>query len=742
MDKFVHMVCPGDNGDFQPIGRRVPATRARPPSTDGISSLATVGSGAASMTAALRTNSRAPINAQVLAASDLAAVPTIRRPTVAWALNDVVIDQLALGVQRPRHLPVIEGDSPLWPDHVDSNSYWYAPEFGLLVPSAVAQPNASPFAFTFRTVGHDTQGKPGMEATVRLTVRRQMPADVKTAWEARLKPNLDPVWLEGLSASLEIPFRDEQGRGQVQAVTAASVNQDGDNVIASFQLTDQWARLCYGALALPAFQEKPARIAVSYMFAAYVPVNDRDTRIDWGGKETLARPAAFQLHGALHAPIAPTVTLLQAQPKAYGIKSQGRTSRMDVSLPCSQFGALYTQTTDAGDTAIGCRDALTLGQIEFRLYEQIEVDLGDAGSHLRVYRSLQVPGRFLVVPEMYSIARFEPGDSRAYRPAIYMFSSIDAVHPERSSCIIMATLQPAVPMFRRRHLLEVLRQKFHPDPTLEWPTELSSTPVIDWVIGDSGASGQIRAAAAKVPDGFQVSLSAPIESALQLKSIIERAGVNAGAQFPLSDGTSLQTTLSVDLTKIEGPWSVGPVEAARSGGSVTLTNRVEQAIDLSELVLYGGSRQGSVVPVERRLGPGETFVVAQVPPADEIVARCAAAGGPSSLEEVRTFIEDIFTNVVFMTSIDFTAQGITDIAVEARVVGVEGTVVAHLSAAATTIELRFVLPLTVYLAQPTLQFHASGTRADGSVMAGAWRDWRLDTLGNIVSITSDSLQGG
>jgi hypothetical protein len=458
-------------------------------------------------------------------------------------------------------------------------------------------------------------------------------------------------------------------------------------------------------------------------------------------------PNAVALHSAatlaVHPQLSPAVldAIVVRPQKTYGIRTQGRTSRLELSVPCSGFGALYVQTADGEEQAIGCRDAMTLGQIQLRLYERIDVDLGTSRAGVTVYRSLQVPGRFLVLPQAYTVARFEPGDSRAYRPAMYLFSNVDAVNTARSSCVLMATLQPAVPPFRRRQLVDALRRQFHPHPTLEWPTDLAVTPTYSWAIADSGSGpGRITAAAAKTPDGFQVSLATGIEGVMQLKQIVEHAGITAGVTFPLSDGTSLASTLVVDLTRIEGPWLAGAVEASRSGGTVALTNRVEQAVDVAELLLFTGDAQSGVFPVERRLARGESMTLDGVPAADAVVPRYATAGEPGSLDEVRTFIEDIFTNVVFLSTVDFASRGLALIAVEARVVGVDGTVTGRLTAGEPAAELRFVLPLTVYLVHPTLQYRLSATAADGSVSTGPWREWRLDTQGNVISVTPTQLE--
>ncbi len=81
-------------------------------------------------------------------------------------------------------------------------------------------------------------------------------------------------------------------------------------------------------------------------------------------------------------------------------------------------------------------------------------------------------------------------------------------------------------------------------------------------------------------------------------------------------------------------------------------------------------------------------------------------------------------------------------AIEARIVGTPGISTGALAAAAPIVELKFVLPLTTYLAQPTLQFRLTPKTTGGSVTTGPWRDWRLDTLGNVVAIEAALLQEG
>ena len=57
-------------------------------------------------------------------------------------------------------------------------------------------------------------------------------------------------------------------------------------------------------------------------------------------------------------------------------------------------------------------------------------------------------------------------------------------------------------------------------------------------------------------------------------------------------------------------------------------------------------------------------------------------------------------------------------------------------------EIGFVLPLTAYLGQPTLQYRTTGLSSDGSARTSAWRDWRLDLQGNVIELPINLIKEG
>lgn len=754
LESFLSVVTQSPDGrGYAPLSQR---QRGEPTPSSDSTPMAGLGNTAAAMPAVLRTGRAVPVNAHVLAASDLVIAPA--RPQRLWLLNDLVVDLAG----RQQHYPQIDGPGPIWPDRISPDRWWYAPELVLVQPQATSTAASTPFLFSFTPTGHDEQGRPGLEATIRLRLRAQMPAATQQLWESRGKPAIDAVPLNGISASLEIPYRNAQGQPGSQVIAATSLEGSGEEYEATFELTDQWARLAYGALAIQGFQAQAPNLVVSYVFPAYVPVDGDMHPVLWGGKRlevaapiqnrgftinALAANRINALHAnsaVLNATAAQVATTIFVPQRSYGVRTQGHTDRVDCMLPCSKFGMLYVQTPQGGGqpTAIGCQDAFTLGQVQLKLYEALVISLEGGTPPFRVYRSLQVPGRFLVLPNEYTIARFEPGDSRAYRPALFMFSNIDAVNRDRTRCVVMATLQPSVSAYWRTRLLDYLRANVHPSPQLEWPTELAVQPVYSWALPSGGPqAGTIDPAVAKTPDGFQVSLATGVDGILQLKAMLEKGGVSGVASFALADGSVLQAALTVDLAKIDGPFVAGPVEVTVAAESAHLVNRIEQPVDVGELVATSSS--GLLrVPVEQRLAPGAAADVAVPAGTPGVDVQATTVGGVASLEEVRTFVEDIYVTPVFQASFDFAAQKLASVTVEARIAGTAGSTTGSLTPTQNRAEMSLILPLTTYLAQPTLQFALTRTPTDGPQLTGAWHDWRLDTLGTVIEINSTLIQQG
>jgi hypothetical protein len=722
-----------------------------------------------------------------------------------WNVDDLKLGRphwLADKLTRPRPLPVMDDpDAALWRDRVRPNAFWYAPGFQVVTPKVADDPESSPFAFRFETAGHDVNGNPGLEATVSFTLRRTMSQATLAAWEQANRPVANPVVTTGLSIQLEIPFRDETGTTRLNSLTTADLQDHGEMIVARFRMTDRWARLAYGALAVEGFQAEPARLSVGYSFEAYIPVppnqvgpvigrprwrtrlimqpsepwesNDqpavmgrtREIRLAQGtirleGEMTPRdrdRPlnvASIRPHGiastlTLHTPLAihPQIQasslaeIVQTR-KNYGIQTQGRTCRLDALMPCATLGMFYGQVVDDKFRSIGCQPAFQLGQAENRLYEEVPPLWPGSQQLFRILRCVASPGRFLVVPSSYVITRYDADDpTRNYRPIVCLFSTIDAQNIDKSRCVLMTTLAPDLAPFQVRRMMQCLHDNIHPRPEVEYVTETSAGLAYDWSIGGEAQTiGLLNLSieAVKMWDGFQVSMTSDARGVPQLQAILSSGGIAGRAKFELADKTLCETALRIDLREIHGPWSTGPFAVTVNPGVVGIENRVESPVCVSELLCEGPQGVLTTVPVDQRIEPAAKCMVNV--PSNVVSAWPIFRMEPTAatLPEIRAYVDDVTTNVVFLHVIDLVAHQIQSIVVGVRIQGMESSQVVELSATNPAGEAAFVLPLTQFLAGPLLQFQVSMINNAGQTTTGTWHDWRLRDQGNVIVINWDT----
>jgi hypothetical protein len=822
-EDFLHLVCPdaAAPGGYVPVPprRRVSPPRAAPGMPPA--AMALVGNDLLSMTRALQPDrsKAAPPNAVLV--SD--KIQHHAGAAHAFAMHDLELaeDGVVAGVSVPR---VDDPNGALWIDSVDAGRWWYAPEFELVQPNpagdpaaggpaaggpAAGDPAASPFLFSYRQVGHDADGQPTLEGTVRCTLRRRPGAATAALLAERGNPPARPVVPLGLGATLSLPVRDAEG--QLRRVDlAATVSDGGDTLTVDIALLAQYVRAAYGSLALAGFQSEPARLQVAYSFDALVPGNQFVLTLAYAGKvaqtpvaTTVAQQAqlagrahldAVQLayrdarsdvqfkreaplprvpqpepalalaggddgavaprpapvtalapgHAALvHADAATSVVAIHPtlenaalqqellRRRRYVHQVQGRQPTLDVFFPCNTLGAFYCQ--QQGDTlaAIGCRESFSLGQLPFKLFEEV-ADPGLAGLPCKVFRSLSQPGRFVLLPASYLITRFGPAEGeRAYRPAVYLYSSVDAEVPANNRCILMATLQPDLTP-DQRHRIDAVLARLYGTPVADYITAIDcKVKGSDWLAG-------LAPEVARLWDGFQVTLSTDPAGALVLQEMLRHGGAAASVTFTLADGTELSSSLQLDLNRLTGPWDGGPVALALDGANGVLTNRIERPVDVSDLAVVDAGGAVSTLPAERQLKPGEAMTLAL--PAGSKPGWAVYAvppGDAATLEEIRSFVEDVQTNVLFINIINYANHGLQRLDLLARLKEVPGSErPVTMNAEQTMGEAVFMLPLTVYQGPRTLQFQVTKTALDGATSVTGWLEADL-RRGNAVTLSWD-----
>jgi hypothetical protein len=405
---------------------------------------------------------------------------------------------------------------------------------------------------------------------------------------------------------------------------------------------------------------------------------------------------------------------------------------VDVLVPCSAYGAFYLQRTATGDEAIGCRDVLRLGETDYRQYQEIEAL---ATSELRVFKSLQQPGRFLVLPAAYRITRYaasEPPD-RAYRPVILLYGIVDPPAPDRY--FLSATLQPDVAPCSLRDLRAALAPytPFGHEPALDLPTDpgVQAAPAYSWAL----PSGIDQPVVHQVWDTFQVTVSTGLANALALTTLIERTGMEGAVDFTLPSGLRLTSRLVLD-TQVAGPWGTGPLEVTVAGDQATVSNRCEQAVQLHELVVGEGPRAGQRIPADTALAAGATTTVPVGTDAQDLCPRYTRVPATLTLQQLNVFVEDVRANVLFVNLVAFANHDLAALEVAARLQGTDHQYTMTLAEGQTG-AVDMTLPLTTYLEDQLLEFQVTKHLTGGDAVAMPWRSWDLEGQGAVVSITPD-----
>jgi hypothetical protein len=424
----------------------------------------------------------------------------------------------------------------------------------------------------------------------------------------------------------------------------------------------------------------------------------------------------------------------------YAIQTIVRDERATALLPCSSLGGLYVQEATDGTVAVGCQDALRLGETDYRQYDEVVELRSDC---YRVYRSLQQPGRFLVAPTAYRVTRYGPdeGSDRAYRPVILVFATLDPV-PANNRYYFRATLQPDIPSATRRELADQL-VAFTPHarrPQLDYPTEpfVGASIVYTWAVPAEVAEPEV----VQSWDGFQVGISTDLPNALTLMRLIERDGVTGSAVFTLPDGQSLSSSLTID-SRVCGPWDGGPIEVTLAGSQASLRNRIEASVNVFELLTWPRAEQRGArqrVRVDAALAPDATTTITLPGPAGEAEVVCTVDPQPLRLEELNIFVEDVTTNVLFVNLVSYANHDLRELAVAARVRGTEHVYQVSL-AEAETAALTLTLPLTTYLTEQILELRVTKSFTDErQSQTTPWMTWDLASLGTSISLTWELIQ--
>ena len=830
-DQYIHLVGP-TGGSITAAPRRVQVRHDRQSRSVGDLprlQLAAAGGTIQSLSNALQSADQRP-TARSIGVSDLANRVLVKGSAVQhWAVQDAVVDRLRSPVViddgpifrpipiedeplplRVQSLPIVENPgAAIWRDRLNSQKYWYAPAFELIPVAPNENAATSAFCFTYTQAGVTADGKPALSGTLRLRLRQTMRSDTQAALEAAGNPEAHPIPEIDLAVSLSLPFVDVQTNATKTTTFIASVVAQDDQFEVTVALSNDWVRLCYGSLAFANFQTQPARLSITYTYAAYVPVNGDQLELVYGAKaaitpidyspdpidrltnkpfihaasETLRlpvgnlkfQPEALQVaprslglvtgRGGVSTAVAPSKlsaitavsstsivqspTAFQVRPELeaspilatllrqtlYVTQTLAQQSSLDLFYLCSQFGGLYLQAANGTQTAIGCQDALYLGKIVYRQYEEMPELRHEA---YQVWRSLQQPGHFLVVPTAYRITRYSAATpDKAYRPAILMYTVVDAKTHSDVRVVVQALLQPDLAPYLRRDLLAKLSSSAA-SPLLIYPTEIDGEIDYTWTL-----SSEVEVTAINTGDALQISLSTSGDNnALLLQTMLKNNSISGKVSFTLPDRTVLTSNLKLELDNIAGPWAMGAIEVdlVTQPGAAKLTNRIESEVHISDLMLYGGTTSGQSVPVDQTLAAGEAQTVSLPIAPTEAYPVYVLGASAATISELPIFVEDIYTNVIFVNLVSYANHNLQKLDVLVRLKDIDRSYPVTFSEEQRIGTVDLTLPLTTYLTQRIIRFQVIKTLTDGTATTTNWQDLDLKAQGNVVNIIWSLIQ--
>jgi hypothetical protein len=157
-------------------------------------------------------------------------------------------------------------------------------------------------------------------------------------------------------------------------------------------------------------------------------------------------------------------------------------------------------------------------------------------------------------------------------------------------------------------------------------------------------------------------------------------------------------------------------------------------------MVYGTSGSGTPVPVDATLAGGQAAPQAVPLPdggGDLYPVYAVQPGTNDKLQEIRSFVEDVHTNVIFLNLINYATHNLKKLSITARLKDVDGTYPVAISDALSgspQAQVDMLLPLTNYIGQRVLQYQVLKTHSDDSVTSTDWIDWNLESKGNVVSL--------
>ena len=627
-------------------------------------------------------------------------------------------------------------------DTSNPNIKWWPPSLRLAAGAIDENVDDGRFRFALRRLGFGADGQPVLSATITVTLEQFQSSQSATAMKsAATRKRVD---IEELAVTLDIPFIDAQNPGEIaHHYLTGTVSMEGDGVITTFDVAHDWVRLAYSVLADPSYHGEQAALNVAYTFSGFhrpIKLNlpllssaltfqtglkplrldnpallaigrkDMALSIDRAEFRKLQDPAKSKL------PAAESQTSLSRSSKESKDELAeavfNRRSRIPIGASCADVPNRFVDVTEPTKTTIGCTESLELGQIEYQMFTA-RPDLSEPG--VEVQQSTSQPHRFMVVSR-YALGRREPeGTEEGGRPLFVVYAALDT-DPSLIRVAFTAILHPEIRRDQLRRLQGRVKQE-HSNAELFWPTEIAgSTTTFHWRTLDGLT---IENETSAQPDGA-IALSAEVDlPGWELfEAALRTATPEGSARVLLDDGNRIHLPLRLDPYWATGPREHGPVHIEPAGENLRLTNRVGSTIDINSVLGFDhNDLVASEEPSSAVLLPNSSIEVSRPGNAETFEVDYEERRSDSAdLTEVRAFVEETQTEVIFGLLASLDARGRTTVQVEASIEELGEQQIITLTDTESSVAATFTLPLTRKLTNSSLQYRlvldAAGETSD------------------------------
>lgn len=649
-----------------------------------------------------------------------------------------------------KDIPLLtDNEDKIWPDLSIVNQYWYLPTVHLLLPGSGETLEQSPFHLNFVRKGSAPDGSPILEGTLKLTIQFTQPVAVAEHAISRPGAIYKPITITSKQFSIRLPIMDSDGRPQTSLLQPTSVDKIDDKIRLVFQLTNLWIRACYGVLSIDGYQTSKATLLVNLGFTAMrkkIPSKGTPLYPLSIGKlsamkinrnfRSIASMHAMPINKILANQISPIVKPLPKEDEVFTLEQFSKQQETSLFIPCSAYGSYFTEQTMGGiSEPIGCHEPYRLGEFKFQLYEPVE---SLSHIHYNIYRSLQSPGQFLIVPKIYRIGRFDfTHPQYAGKPCIHLYGALDESDQfQQSRAYITISMQPDISAIEWYRLNEKLSEMVPESAQIFFPGEIAASSVFRWNL-PSGVAVETLAAGRDITASFSMD----VMQVLALQEMIERGVFQGIGTYTLPDGKTYSVQLQPDTSRICGPWLQGPVQITIDGNQIQFKNQIEKETLVSGII--GLNAKGEKIldlSLQLSLKSGDLTKIETSTPVDSVIADILTSNTPSPINETWVFVDDVEAEVLFQTDLDFQSAQISRLTIVCKPPlpnATEDTL--ELDNKKPSSEKLFFIPLT-HLSQPreiSYRFKASG--AAGESQWSQWLKHDLSTEGSLVWIKSQQV---